>query len=68
MKEEIKTLLENNLDTRDKRFMFLKIKFPRLVSRINLEGSISQVSFDILEEFKKQELLENLLIELKRHF
>lgn len=49
------------LDTRDKRFMFLKLEFPRLVSRINLEGSSDNVAWNFYEEFRKQCMLGSLI-------
>jgi hypothetical protein len=53
--------LEFNLDTRDKRFMFLKMEFKKLVSRINLEGSAHETAWNILSEFEKQGMIGSLV-------
>ena len=69
--EEIKPLmkvLKIHLDTRDKRFMFLKILFPEFTSTINLEGSSSTAAFNIFNEFKKQQMLGSLIACLNNHF
>ena len=56
--------LETILDTRDKRFMFLKIEFPKVLSFINLEGSSHVVSFGIYDEFRKRGMLGSLMATL----
>lgn len=53
--------LETHLDTRDKRFMFLKINFRRLVARIQLEGSAQDTAWNIYEEMEKQQELDLLV-------
>lgn len=53
--------LSKELDTRDKRYMFLRMEFPKLVSRINLEGSAEQTAWNIYEEFDKQRMLGSLM-------
>lgn len=49
------------LDTRDKRFMFIKMEFPKLVSRIQLEGSAYETAWEIYSEFEKQNMLGSLM-------
>ena len=53
--------LEIELDTRDKRFMFLRMEFKELVSKINLEGSAHSVALNIYYEFEKQEMIGSLM-------
>jgi len=67
-KNELIKALCNYLDTRDKRFMFLKILFPILAYKINLEGSIKNTSWEIYNEFEKQEMLESLIMGLNNVF
>jgi len=47
MKESVIKVLSKELDTRDKRYMFLKLEFPKFVSRIDLEGSSYNVAHSI---------------------
>lgn len=54
-------VLQTHLDTRDKRFMFLKIEFRDLVSQINLEGSAIDTAWNIYSEFEKQQMLGSLM-------
>ncbi len=52
------------LDTRDKRFMFIKCMFPHmpsLVGRINLEGSSYSSAWEIYSEFDKQGMFGSLI-------
>jgi len=53
--------LQTHLDTRDKRFMFLKIEFKDFVSRINLEGSAHDTAWNIYSEFEKNQMLGSLM-------
>ena len=53
--------LQTHLDTRDKRFMFLKIEFRDLVSQINLEGSAVDTAWNIFSELEKQQMLGSLM-------
>lgn len=53
--------LETVLDTRDKRFMFLRMEFRDVVSRINLEGSAHETAWNIYEEFRKQGMRGSLI-------
>jgi len=52
--------IAKELNTHDKRYMFLKIFFPRLVSRINLEGSSDNVAYFMVDEFIKQNMIQEL--------
>ena len=59
--EKLLKLLQKELDTRDKRFMFIRLEFPRLVSRIDLEGSAYHASCNIIFEFRKHQEVDNLI-------
>jgi len=61
MKEELINALMDKLDTRDKRYMFLKITFKEILPNINIEGSPKETSLRIYEEFKKQCMLGSLI-------
>jgi len=56
--------LETKLDTRDKRYMFIRMEFKTLVARIDLEGSSHQAAWNIYSEFEKQCLLGSLIASL----
>lgn len=60
--------LSTHLDTRDKRFMFLKIAFPTLVSRIQLEGTAENCAYNFYEEFDKQQMLGSLIACVNSYF
>lgn len=60
MKDEIIKILENQLNTHDKRFMFLKLEFPFLVSHIVLEGSAHDTAYNIYYAFEKRDILKDL--------
>lgn len=60
--------LQTHLDTRDKRFMFLKITFKDSVPRINLEGSSHEVAWNIYTEFEKQCMLGSLMACMNSYF
>lgn len=56
--------LARELDTRDKRFMFIKCMFPhvpRIIARINLEGSPDESAWQIFAEFEKQCMVGSLI-------
>jgi len=53
--------LQTHLDTRDKRFMFLKIEFKDFVSQINLEGSAHDTAWNIYSTFEKNQMLGSLM-------
>lgn len=54
--EELQKMMQKELDTRDKRYMFLRINFPQHVHRINIEGSTYQACMNIEDHFKKQNM------------
>jgi len=56
--------IEKELDTRDKRFMFLKLEYPFVIPKAQLEGTIEYCSYSIYIEIDKHSLLS----ELKRTF
>lgn len=60
-RDSLLSAMEEKLDTRDKRFMFLKMEFKELVSRIDLEGSAHQTAWNIFVEFEKQCMLGSLI-------
>lgn len=45
--------MERVLDTHDKRYMFLKLTFPSVVTKIQLEGSTQNTCFFIYEHIQK---------------
>lgn len=52
--------IQNHLDTRDKRFMFLKCMFPKSVAVIELEGSARHTALNIYTHFKRQNMRGSL--------
>lgn len=60
--------LEDILDTRDKRYMFLRMEFPNLIPYIQLEGSAQNTSFNIYIEFEKQGMIGSLIATLNSKF
>lgn len=67
-KKEAIYIMFRDLDTRDKRFMFLKIKFAYALPNINLEGSPKECASRIWQYFDKNETSGDLLTELDRVF
>lgn len=61
-KDLLKSALKHHLDTRDKRFMFLRILYPEILKYgyIDLDGSPTLAAFNIIEEFIKRGKLEEL--------
>lgn len=57
-----------HLDTRDKRFMFLKIFFPQSLPSINIEGSPRQTCTSIYFHFDRQGMKNELAKILNKHF
>jgi len=53
--------LETTLDTRDKRYMFIRMEFKNLVAQIDLEGSPKQTAWNIYDQFSKQCMLGSLI-------
>lgn len=67
MDSNLLKLIQDNLDTRDKRFMFLKIVFPTIVHRIDLEGATLDFSVRLHLEFEKQNRLNELEMYIKQY-
>lgn len=53
--------LQNELDTRDKRYMFLKMEFKTLLPKIQIEGSPRDAAWNIYTEFEKQGMIGSLI-------
>ena len=66
MNSELQYILERELDTRDKRYMFLRILFPKEICHINLEGSPMMTTFNIISRFKKNGRLSQLEDSIKK--
>jgi len=66
--DELQEIMRKNLDTRDKRFMFLRIFFPKLIHQINLEGSTEQACYDIEDVFIKHQMQGSLRTHIMVHF
>ena len=60
--------LEKHLDTRDKRFMFLKVSFGKIVNNIQIEGSASDTAWNIYTEFEKRNMLGSLMAHMNSVF
>jgi hypothetical protein len=45
--------MAKELNTHDKRYMFLRVLFPQYVSRINLEGPPLETCYRIVDYFLK---------------
>ncbi|MDD5648902.1 MAG: hypothetical protein PHF86_00550 [Candidatus Nanoarchaeia archaeon] len=67
-RDKIIEALQKNLDTRDKRFMFLKICFKELVSKVQLEGSSHETAWNLYSEFEKQCMVGSLAACLNSYF
>lgn len=52
--QAIISILAKELDTRDKRFMFLRLSFPKAIACINLEGSSMTAAWAINSYFENQ--------------
>ena len=60
--------LEKELDTRDKRYMFLRLEFSDLLSRIVIEGSAFECAWNIYKYFEKSNMLGSLTATLNSCF
>jgi hypothetical protein len=60
-REALIEALAKHLDTRDKRFMFLKICFEDLLYQINIEGSPIETSWNIYSAFDRNCMLGSLM-------
>ena len=59
--------LAQHLNTHDKRYMFLKMSFPKLISSIQLEGSAHDTAWNIYTAFDKQQMLGSLASSVMAH-
>lgn len=57
----LKLALEIHLDTRDKRYMFLRMEFKEILPMINIEGAPRHVAFEIYQTFKSQGMIGSLM-------
>jgi len=60
--------IEMILDTRDKRYMFLRMEFESLLPMIDLEGSPRQTAWNIFSEFEKQSMVGSLIAAMNVKF
>lgn len=60
--------LEDILDTRDKRYMFLRMEFRDMIRYIQLEGSAQNASLKIYIEFEKRGMIGSLIATLNSKF
>ena len=60
--------LQEELDTRDKRYMFLRMEFREIISYINIEGSPRTTAWNIYSEFEKQGMLGSLMATMNCKF
>jgi hypothetical protein len=69
--EHLDNLLEflsKELDTRDKRYMFLKMEFPKFIKHIDLEGCAYSTSYNIYDHFDKQGMVGSLIATINCKF
>lgn len=67
-RDNLLNAIEVNLDTRDKRYMFMRMEFRTLLPMIDLEGSPRQTAFNIYCEFEKQSMLGSLIATMNVKF
>jgi hypothetical protein len=60
--------IETILDTRDKRYMFMRMEFKSLTPTIDLEGSPRQAAWNMYYEFEKQSMLGSLISTMNAKF
>ena len=60
-KDQIIEAIESGLDTRDKRYMFMKIHFKDVLAYLNLEGTAHHCAWSIYIEFEKRNMLGQLV-------
>ena len=58
----------NILDTRDKRYMFLKIFFPETLAHVDIEGSPIHACTNIIVEIDKRDKIPTLVDILNDYF
>ena len=67
-KEAMINSMVENIETHDKRYMFLKILFPDLLPNINIEGSAWRAAHEIYFHFQNQQMLGSLCATLNSYF
>ena len=67
-RDELIRAIETHLDTRDKRFMFLKISFPNILPQINIEGSQRDTGWKIYDAFDKHQMIGSLMAHMNSIF
>jgi hypothetical protein len=67
-RQALQEAIESHLDTRDKRFMFLKISFPELLPQINIEGSPRDTSWRFFDLFQRQQMTGSLMAHMNSVF
>lgn len=60
-KEQLVKAIEKELDTTDKRIMFLRLEFPKRLRYIRIEGSGNVFSTHLIGEFKKNGMVLDLV-------
>jgi hypothetical protein len=60
--------IEKELDTRDKRYMFLKLMFPEDLPMINIEGSPRETAMNIVDRFIKNDSICEFETIFFKHF
>lgn len=70
--QQLKDAIAKNLNTHDKRYMFLQCMFSssitNIVARIQLEGSSEDCAWEIISFFKKQSMLGSLMAAMNHVF
>lgn len=67
-RDKITLTIQNTLDTRDKRWMFLKMEFPNILPYIQIEGTLDDTSHNIFFEFEKRNMVKLLATCLNTKF
>lgn len=62
------SIITKYLDTRDKRYMYLFLRFPGTESLINLEGSSKSVATEIYYYFERNNMTGSLLARVNQDF
>ena len=67
-RDNLLNVIETILDTRDKRYMFLRMEFKKILPMIDLEGSPRQTAWNIYCEFEKHSMLGSLIATINAKF
>ena len=61
-RDKLLNALAEQLDTRDKRYMFIRVSFgSKFLSQIQLEGTPANTAWNIYDEFEKQGMIGSLM-------